>query len=173
MKVGGKAQEAELWARVAATVTPLAPRPALEAPNAAPPVPVPRVRAAPRARVAASPPTAREAGGSKRIEPGRLRRIVRGAEAIEGRIDLHGMDQDRARSVLTAFILRAHQRRARAVLVITGKGGEGGGVLRRRAPQWLCAPPLVDAVAGIATAHPKDGGGGALYVALRRRAGPR
>jgi DNA-nicking Smr family endonuclease len=96
---------------------------------------------------------------------------VRGAEALEGRIDLHGMDQDRARSALTAFVLDAHARQARAVLVITGKGADGEGVLRRRAPQWLSAPPMNGLVAGIAAAHPRVGGAGALYVALRRRGG--
>jgi DNA-nicking Smr family endonuclease len=103
------------------------------------------------------------------IEPGRYRRMAIGREAIGGRIDLHGMDQDRARAVLTAFIADASERGVRGVLVITGKGALGDGVLRRRAPEWLAEPPLRPLVAGLSEAHRRHGGEGALYVAIKRR----
>jgi DNA-nicking Smr family endonuclease len=54
------------------------------------------------------------------------------------------------------------------VLVITGKGALGAGVLRRHVPEWLAAPPLRSAVAGLSEAHRRHGGEGALYVALKR-----
>lgn len=57
----------------------------------------------------------------------------------------------------------------RAVLVITGKGVGGDGVLRRRVPDWLAAPSLRDLIAGVSEAHRRHGGEGALYVALKRR----
>ena len=57
----------------------------------------------------------------------------------------------------------------RSVLVITGKGVMGDGVLRRRAPEWLGEPGLREVVAGVSEAHQKHGGDGALYVALKRR----
>jgi len=56
----------------------------------------------------------------------------------------------------------------RAVLVITGKGALGDGVLRRHTPEWLAQPPLREHIAGISEAHRRHGGEGALYVALRR-----
>jgi DNA-nicking Smr family endonuclease len=102
------------------------------------------------------------------IEPGRLRRIGRRAEPISGRLDLHGLDQASARDALIHFILKAHSAGGRAVLVVTGKGMRGEGVLRRRVPEWLAAPPLRSVVAGISEAGRKDGGAGAIYVALRR-----
>ena len=43
-------------------------------------------------------------------------------------------------------------------------------VLRRAAPEWLAAPHLRPMVAGISEAHRRHGGGGALYVALKRKA---
>jgi DNA-nicking Smr family endonuclease len=52
--------------------------------------------------------------------------------------------------------------------VITGKGSSGDGVLRRRVPEWLSQPPLRQIVAGLSEAHRRHGGGGALYVALKR-----
>jgi len=103
------------------------------------------------------------------IEPRRKRRIVRGHDEIAGRLDLHGLDQDRARRALHDFLLRAHADGARAVLVITGKGRMGDGVLRRRAPEWLADPALRPIVAGLAQADRHHGGEGAFYIALKRK----
>ena len=55
------------------------------------------------------------------------------------------------------------------MLVITGKGVQGDGVLRRRAPEWLGAAAMAHIVAGISEAHRRHGGDGALYVALKRK----
>ncbi len=129
----------------------------LTAPAVAPPPP-PAKRPAPR-------PLAEP----ERIEPGRKRRIAREREPIGGRLDLHGMTQEQARAVLHGFIARAHERGDRAVLIITGKGVQGDGILRRRVPDWLGEAPSRGRVAGYSTAERHHGGEGALYVALKRR----
>ncbi|MEO8113960.1 MAG: Smr/MutS family protein, partial [Phenylobacterium sp.] len=85
------------------------------------------------------------------------------------RLDLHGLGQDRARAVLEGFLARAWDEGCRAVLVITGKGVKGDGVLKRQAPEWLAAPHLAPMVAGISEAGRRHGGEGALYVALKRK----
>jgi DNA-nicking Smr family endonuclease len=176
------AKDARLWALVTATVRPLPGRVRPEAaPAPAPPLPAPplvrsagtsepRPSAAPAA-VRPKPPPIRSPRPPEAIEPNRLRLIDRGREPLGGVLDLHGLDQDRARAVLTDFVLRAVSRNERTVLVITGKGSMGDGVLRRRTPEWLAEPPLRAVVAGISEAHRARGGEGALYVALRR--GPR
>ena len=97
------------------------------------------------------------------------RRITRGRDAIAARIDLHGMTQDIARATLTAFVRRAVDNGWRAILVITGKGVGGDGVLKRRVPDWLAEAPIRDCVAGVSEAHRRHGGEGALYVALKRK----
>jgi DNA-nicking Smr family endonuclease len=97
------------------------------------------------------------------------RRLARGRESLAARIDLHGLTQDAARAALAGFIRRAVDDGWRAVLVITGRGVSGDGVLRRRVPDWLAEPPLRDHVAGISEAHRRHGGEGALYVALKRK----
>jgi DNA-nicking Smr family endonuclease len=103
------------------------------------------------------------------IEPNRRRRIARERDPIDGRIDLHGMTRFEAEDRLKAFVRRAHADGWRAVLVITGKGPFGDGMIRRWAPVWLADPGLRDAVAGVAQAGRQHGGEGALYVALKRR----
>lgn len=168
-------EEMRLWRTVAATVKPFPgreapapPEPPAPAPGApAPPTPAGRAKGpAPRPPAPPRPPPPRATG----IEPNRERRIVMGREEIGARLDLHGLDQDRARAVLTAFLTRAQQEGYRAVLVITGKGRIGDGVLRRRLPDWLNEPPLRGLVAGVSYAHRRHGGEGAVYVALKRLA---
>ena len=107
--------------------------------------------------------------GERDIEPRRKHRIAKERDPIGARIDLHGMDQDRAQAALEAFVLRAWDDGFRAVLVITGKGARGGGVLRKRAPEWLASPALRGVVAGVSAAHQRHGGEGALYVALKSK----
>jgi len=102
--------------------------------------------------------------------------LRRGRLAIEARIDLHGMVQAEAHAALTGFLLRARAAGHAYVLVVTGKGGAGyaeafaeRGVLRRSVPHWLRGPELRGIVLGFEEAARHHGGGGALYVRLRRQ----
>ncbi len=165
-----KPEELRLWSLVASTVHPLSGRKPPEAalgPITATAALEPPMRLAP----APPPPRARpvRATDDKTIEPRRKHRIAKERDPIGARIDLHGMTQDRARAALESFLFRAWDEGYRAVLVITGKGVQGDGVLRRRAPEWLSAAALAPVVAGISEAHRRHGGDGALYVALKRK----
>jgi DNA-nicking Smr family endonuclease len=162
---------------VAATVRPFPGRRATKPPDSGVEGPAPPARPrstfqADRAAMPAlrnrapPPPSVRPTEG---IEPNRRRRIARGGEPLAVRLDLHGHDQDRARARLADTLLRAQAEGVRAVLVITGKGLEGQGVLRRRVPEWLADPTLRHVVAGFAVADRRHGGDGAIYVALKRR----
>jgi DNA-nicking Smr family endonuclease len=159
-------EDHRLWARVAATVHPLPgrilPLDEIEEPARAPVQTPMAAKNPPKVRAPYTPPTD--------IEPNRLRRIAR--EPMEARIDLHGFDQDRAKAVIEAFLIRAWSEGYRSALVITGKGTRGEGVLRRMTPEWLAAPNLREIVAGVSEAHRHHGGEGALYVALKRRPRP-
>ena len=98
------------------------------------------------------------------------KRLKRGQMEIEGRLDLHGHSRDAAYELLRQFVMREAERGSRCVLVITGKGrGDAPGILRAAVPQWLSEMPLRDHVLRFYTAQPQHGGGGALYVLLRRR----
>jgi DNA-nicking Smr family endonuclease len=146
---------------------------ALPEPPAAPPAPAPPLFAGrptskgPPPRIKASHPS--EPPAPQRIEPNRQRRLVRERDPLDRRLDLHGLDQDSARAALIGFLLRAQLDGARAVLVITGKGFQGDGVLRHRTPEWLAEPVLRGVVAGVSQADRRHGGEGALYVALKRK----
>ncbi|MDO8879132.1 MAG: Smr/MutS family protein [Pseudolabrys sp.] len=99
-------------------------------------------------------------------------RVAKGKHTIDARLDLHGFTQHEAHSVLLRFLRTAHDRDARLVLVITGKGRGGEiGVLRRQVPHWLGLPEFRDYVIGFEDAHVAHGGEGALYVRVRRGRG--
>jgi len=104
------------------------------------------------------------------IDRASAERLKRGRHKVEARLDLHGMTQDEAHRALLGFIRAARAGGNRCVLIITGRGRIGGGVLRSAVPRWLDEPAFRPHLLVIATAQPRDGGGGALYVMLRRNA---
>jgi DNA-nicking Smr family endonuclease len=105
------------------------------------------------------------------VDGATLTRLKRGKVEVDGRIDLHGMDQRTAFATLLGFVDTASRSGRRALLVITGKGpvSQGGGVLRRNVPAWLMASPLAGRILAIEPAHLRHGGEGAFYVLLRRK----
>lgn len=166
--------EIALWKRVAASARRLVPgaepaTPPVARQPAAPPPPDPAPRAAPTK--AAGP------AASPQLDRRRLEKLRRGRFEPEARLDLHGMTSARAHAALERFIMSAHASGLRLVLVITGKGREGGpdaiaphrhGILRHSVPHWLAAPPLASRVLQVLPAHQRHGGAGACYVYLRR-----
>ncbi len=108
-----------------------------------------------------APPPANRAG-EKRVRRGKLE--------IGASLDLHGHTQDTGRAALGRFLRAAAKRGDRTVIVITGAGRGGEGVLKRALPEWLAASDLRALVSGFAQAHRSHGGAGAFYVFLKRGA---
>lgn len=105
------------------------------------------------------------------VPPNVVRELRRGVVAIDGRLDLHGLGAEDARTKLLEFLKAQRTRGERCVLVIHGKGehsDRGVGILRGEISAWLSQGRAREHVAAFATAQPTDGGEGAVYVALRR-----
>ena len=179
-------EERRLWDLVRKTAEPLQvqiQRPAVEAtkPAGAAPVPSPPpakakpVRQATAANRPSPPPAPPPAAPLDRRTRSRL---SRGILEVDARLDLHGLTQTAAHQRLQRFLETAQAEGGRLVLVITGKGapgelGEPGaperGVLRRAVPEWLRSAPFRHLVVDFDEAARRHGGGGAIYVRLRRR----
>ncbi|MGI9351599.1 MAG: Smr/MutS family protein [Rhizobiaceae bacterium] len=101
-------------------------------------------------------------------EPTR-RKISKGKLEIEARVDLHGMTQVQAHSRLRQFLENAYNSEKRTVLVITGKGSKGEGILRNSVPRWLDELAFRKITIGFHEASISHGGNGALYVRIRRK----
>ncbi len=173
-------EEHELWHRIAATVKPRRARRVTPSETTHAPAAAPRTVDKPK-----RPSTTLKPHGSREpavrhvkavspfpvpaLDGKRAARFRKGALEIEGRIDLHGLTLDLAHRALIGFLGQARDRGQRVVLVITGKGGPEVGALKRLVPMWLATPPLAAVIAAAAPAQPQHGGGGALYVYLRRK----
>jgi DNA-nicking Smr family endonuclease len=119
------------------------------------------------------PPSPKPAAASKPQVPGldgsTERKLTRGLLEIDATIDLHGMTQAQAHTTLDRFVGRHVNQASRVLLVVTGKGKGGDGVLKRQMPEWLMAGPYASRILRIVTAARGHGGGGAFYVLLRRK----
>ncbi|WP_332059833.1 Smr/MutS family protein [Bartonella sp. CB74] len=98
------------------------------------------------------------------------RKISKGRYPIDAHLDLHGYTQEEAYFFLKNFLKLSQQNGLRYVLVITGKGRSHGsdGVLYHFVPHWLSTPAFRYYVHEFGQAARQHGGGGALYVRLRR-----
>ena len=98
-----------------------------------------------------------------------LRSLRRGRFSIEDECDLHGLTRTEAKAALREFLVECSDRGLGCVRVIHGKGtrsGPNGPVLKQLVHHCLAR---WDEVLAFASAQLKHGGGGAVYVLLRRR----
>jgi DNA-nicking Smr family endonuclease len=179
-----------LWDDIRRSIKPLRPNEpllpiaamALAAPNHGPVAkPTSRSTALPRSERHAPPPL-----GS--FDRRTAQKLSRGQMEPDARIDLHGEGVETARMHLFHFLEQQRRHGARLVLVITGKGTspyarhtlhgltefhspERNGRLRREVPAWLHEDIFRAHVIGYQPAHPRHGGGGAIYVRLRQNGG--
>ena len=165
--------EAELWARVTATIRPLSRKPEPEPAAEAEPPP----QAEPR-RAAAKP--VRKPPAPTRPRPGTTldgtwdRKLESGLVSPDRVVDLHGHNLDRAWSAIDVALERAIEGGERVVLLITGHSRPGDppvqrGRIRAAVHDWLAVSRHAPKIAAVRPAHGRHGGGGSLYIILRRK----
>lgn len=183
-------EEAALWKRVIATITPLKgetakPPPPLAATEARgavakaaalPAAPLPLPAKAPRAQ---PKPLPARTEASNTLDASWDRRLSRGLVAPESSIDLHGHTLASAHERLDRGLDAAIRRGDRVLLLITGKPPRpeserphSRGAIRAAVGDWLAASRHADRIAAVRGAHPRHGGSGALYIVLRRPRAP-
>jgi len=165
-------EEAALWAKVASTIRPLS-----------------RNKNDPKAFVtkgflsinrpatkmpAATPSKQVESAIGQTLDGGWDRRLSRGQMEPERVIDLHGHSLDSAWQAIDRGLHQAIGRGERLVLLITGHERKGDpplerGRIRAVVKDWLAASRHASSIGAIRNAHPRHGGGGSLYIILRRR----
>jgi DNA-nicking Smr family endonuclease len=173
------ADEAELWARVAATIRPLSREPQVEteATPAAAPTAKPAVRAvkgrvpAPRA----APPTTapRATLQAATLDGSWDKRLRSGSIVVDRTLDLHGHRLDGAWVAIDHALERAIASGDRVLLLITGHERRGEppverGRIRAVVHDWLASSRHARHIAAVRAAHRRHGGGGSLYIILRR-----
>jgi DNA-nicking Smr family endonuclease len=164
--------EAELWARVTATIRPLLRQPAdgpapVDPPDrrqAAPPL------STPKPLPKAEPPPARP---GTTLDGSWDKKLKAGAVEPDRTLDLHGMNLDRAWSAIDSALEQAIERGDRVLLLITGHARADAppvqrGRIRAAVHDWLAVSRHASRIASVRGAHGRHGGGGSLYIILRR-----
>lgn len=173
------ADEAELWARVTASIRPLSREKAEEPPieleaRPAPPPSAAKVKGrVPPARPAPAPPTSRRTLSEGGLDGHWERRLRSGDVRPERVLDLHGHNLDGAWAAIDGGLERAIAAGERVVLLVTGHARPGEppvqrGKIRAAVYDWLSASRHAGAIAAVKGAHKRHGGGGSLYLILRR-----
>jgi len=164
-------EEAELWGRVAATIRPLSrdPQTIELPPNAAAP---PKPAKQPEKSVVA--PTKPVPISQKTLDGTWDRKLSSGSIEPDWVLDLHGMNLDRAWTAIDRTLEDAIARGQRVVLLITGHHRPGDppvqrGRIRAAVHDWLAASRHASDIAAVRGAHRRHGGGGSLYLILRRK----
>jgi DNA-nicking Smr family endonuclease len=174
------ADEAALWARVAATIRPLSREPLVETPAmatapqpATPPAPAPPRGRVPAPRVTPRPAPARATLQSATLDGSWDKRLSSGVISPDRTLDLHGLHLDGAWSAIDFALERAIAAGDRVLLLITGHERRGEppverGRIRAAVHDWLAASRHASRIAAVRAAHRRHGGGGSLYIILRR-----
>lgn len=168
-------EEADLWARVAATIRPLSREKSQVEAETRPP------------RQPSDPPIPLETPLARSMQPkpkplpidrrtldGSWDKKLRAGSIEPDRIiDLHGMNLDRAWNAIDRGLDDAILGGERVVLLITGHHRPGEppvqrGKIRAAVHDWLAASRHARDIAAVRGAHRRHGGGGSLYLILRR-----
>jgi DNA-nicking Smr family endonuclease len=170
------AEEAALWAKVTATIRPLS-RDLLDpdAAEAQPPAPISKSRG----RVPPPPPPPVERKRPETLQQATLdgswdRRLRTGRLEPDCVLDLHGHTLDWAWQAIDRTLERCIAAGDRVLLLITGHERKGDpplerGRIRAAVHDWLAASRHASRIAAVRGAHRRHGGGGSLYIILRKR----
>ena len=87
----------------------------------------------------------------------------------DGIIDLHGLKLQEAKLILKNYIFQAIDNNRRNILIITGKGLNKTGVLKKEVPIWLNEREIKKFLISYEDAPKSFGGEGALIIRLKNK----
>ena len=174
---GLSAEEAALWALVTASIRPLSREKADDEsiqtplPTNSPTVQVAPTPPPPPRRPLAPPP--RRYAIANTLDAGWDRRLKTGSVEPDRTLDLHGHNLDQAWEAIDRALENAIARGERVLLLITGHERKGEppverGRIRAAVNDWLTISRHSSRIAAVRQAHRRHGGGGSLYLILRR-----
>ena len=174
------AEEAALWAKVAATIKPLS-RDAVNPPrDAEGDQPQAGGGGLPSGRPRRGPPPPSASRPAPAPVPGRNsldgswdKKLRSGSVTPDRVLDLHGMDLDRAWTAIDRALENSIAAGDRVLLLVTGHARPSDppverGRIRAAVHDWLAASRHAASIAAVRNAHRRHGGGGSLYLILRR-----
>jgi DNA-nicking Smr family endonuclease len=167
-------EEAELWDKVTASIRPLS----RNKQDAAPVLKIEFEAPKPKGRVPLPRPTEPSPKRTENLRSATLdggwdRRLRSGRVEPDRVLDLHGHSLDRAWAAIDSALERAIASEERILLLITGHERRGDpplerGRIRAAVYDWLAHSRHASRIAAVRNAHRRHGGGGSLYIILRK-----
>ncbi len=119
------------------------------------------------------PPANREHHSAATLDSSWDRRLRSGSVEPDRTLDLHGLNLDQAWTVIDRGMEQAIGSGERVLLLVTGHARRGDppvqrGKIRAAVHDWLAASRHASKIAAVRGAHRRHGGGGSLYIILRR-----
>jgi len=108
------------------------------------------------------------------LSPEVLKKLRNGDFSYQDSLDLHRLNRQQARELVTQFVCEGFSRKFRCILIVCGRGLNSENkepVLKQNLVTWLTRSPLKRFILAFASARSWDGGAGAFYVLLRRNRG--
>lgn len=171
-------EEEQLWAKVAATIRPLSrekrdPDYHPVAPETAPTPPAALKGRVPPPRVSPPTPAPPRTLAGATLDGSWDKSIRNGRISVDRVLDLHGHTLDRAWAAIDHLLEQAIQGGDRVILLVTGHERKGEppvqrGKIRAVVNDWLAHSRHSQSIAAVRGAHRRHGGGGSLYIILRR-----
>ena len=176
-------EEKLLWGRVMATVKPLHPAKPVATTPLADKIPTPPKANSAVTKIKSKPTSIMRPVKAEAVKPAidnNLdshwdRRFHKGVVSPDISVDLHGQGLATAYARLDHTLEQAIHQRMRVILLVTGNvrshdraSGQGRGAIAAVVRDWLAASRHASSISAVRGAHPRHGGGGALYIVLKR-----
>ena len=88
---------------------------------------------------------------------------------IDKALDLHGLTEIEAKECVNEFVFNSFKNKQRNLVIITGKGINNKGILKRKTPTWLHNEEISKFIVGFTSMPKSAGGDGAIFIKLKNR----
>ena len=95
--------------------------------------------------------------------------LKKGLLKLDNVFDFHGYRLNDARIILKNFIIMSYKSNYKNILVITGKGQNNSGALKKELPNWLCEKEISKYIISHMHAPQNLGGEGAVLIRVKNK----
>ena len=95
--------------------------------------------------------------------------LNKGLLKLDNIVDFHGYRLNDARIVLKKFVILSYKSNYKNILVITGKGQNNSGALKKELPNWLCEKEISKYIISFMHAPKNLGGEGAVLIRVKNK----
>ena len=95
--------------------------------------------------------------------------LKKGLLKLDNVVDFHGYRLNDAKTALKNFVIMSYKFNHKNILVITGKGQNNSGALKKELPNWLCQKEVSKYIISFMHAPKNLGGEGAVLIRVKNK----